>query len=104
MVSAQLHTVAAGALARAGRAGDARRVLGEVRTALVVNPATAREPFGTDLLRMEAEVRLLLGERDSARALLRRYLDRRPDRDQPLRSGRRLRGLFPDDAVLPNTP
>jgi hypothetical protein len=93
VVGAQLHTTAAGSLAAAGRRADARRVLGSVRAALAANPETAREPFGTDLLRMEAEVRLLLGDRDTARALIRQYLMRLPGRETQLLASRRLRGL-----------
>jgi tetratricopeptide (TPR) repeat protein len=93
VVGAQLRTQAAGALARAGKRDDAKRVLEEVRTTVAANPLAAREPFGTELLEIEAGVRLRLGERDTAAALLRELLRRQPDRGARLTASRRFREL-----------
>ena len=101
VVSAQLRTLAAGALARAGRNGEAQQVLSEVRNAVAANPQAAREPFGTELLEIEAGVRLRLGERDTAGALLRELLRRQPERAIRLTASRRFRELA--IAVPPRT-
>jgi len=91
-VALQLRTLAAGVLARTSPSG-ARRLLAEVDSTAAADPDAAREPFSSDLLELEAGVRLRLGDRERARDLLAELLRRHPDRAARLGQSRRFRGL-----------
>jgi tetratricopeptide (TPR) repeat protein len=92
-VRVQVQTLLAGALARAGAPSNARRVLAEVDAAIRANPGIAREPFGADLLEIQAAVRLRMGQTDSATVLIRELLRREPDRGVRLQRSRRFRDV-----------
>jgi len=101
-VGAQLQTLAAGVLARAGAPGEARRVLAEVAAALAADPQAGREPFGSELLEIRVGVRLRLGERDSAAVLLRQLVRLHPEQAGRYARSRRFRGVPLDS--LPTAP
>jgi serine/threonine-protein kinase len=97
-VGAQLQTLAAGVLARAGAAGQARRVLAEVAATLAADPQVGREPFGSELTELRVGVRLRLGERDSAAVLLRQLVRLHPEQAGRYARSRRFRGVSLDTA------
>ena len=101
-VGAQLQTLAAGVLARAGATGQARRVLAEVAATLAADPQVGREPFRSELLEIRVAVRLRLGERDSAAALLRQLVRMHPEQAGRYARSRRFRGVPLDS--LPAAP
>ena len=92
-VSAQLQTLVAGVLARAGTGTAAERLLDAVQTAIVADSAIAREPFGSERLQLEAGVRLRLGQPEAAARLLQAYMKRQPSSAEWLARSRRFRGL-----------
>ena len=101
-VGAQLRTLAAGVLARAGAASQARRVLDEVAATLAADPRAGREPFGSELTEIRVGVRLRLGERDSAAMLLRQLVRLHPEQAGRYARSRRFRGVPLDS--LPSAP
>jgi serine/threonine-protein kinase len=101
-VGAQLHTLAAGVLARAGAAGQARRVLADVAATLAADPGAGREPFGSVLLEIRVGVRQRLGERDSAAVLLRQLVRLHPEQAGRYARSRKFRGVPLDS--LPSAP
>jgi hypothetical protein len=92
-IEAQLHVLVAGVLARLGQTADAERLLDSVRTAVAGNRAVAVEPYGTELLQIEAGVRVRLGQRETAITLLNEYLKRKPGLGDWLLRSRRFREL-----------
>lgn len=85
----QLEILAAGVLARLGMADSGRAVLARVRSS-----AGPDAPLDTLAgLRLEAGVRLLLGDIGRARAIIDDYLERRPSARNELAGSRVLAGL-----------
>ena len=102
--SAQLETLVAGVLARVGAADSARRVLDGIAGRVKADPSIAREPHGSELLELEASVRVRLGEPKTAIKLLTTYLNRRPYRRAALARDRRFRDLEISGLVDRPTP
>jgi serine/threonine-protein kinase len=92
-VGAQLQTLAAGVLARAGSARSAASLLDAVQTGIAADSTIAREPFGSERLQLEAAVRLRLGQPEVAIKLLQAYMKQRPGSADWLARSRRFRGL-----------
>ena len=92
-IRAQIQTLLAGVLARAGAPSNARRLLADVHAATQADSHVAREPFGTELLEIEAAVRLRMGQTDSATVLLQELLRRQPDLRARLQRSRRFRDV-----------
>jgi eukaryotic-like serine/threonine-protein kinase len=92
-VGAQLQMLYAGVLARLDSASASERVLADVHAMMAADSTITRQPFGADLVKLEAGVRLRLGQRDKAMRMLRRYLELSPGSRDMVARGRPFRGL-----------
>jgi TolB-like protein len=94
MIRAQLEMQMAGVLAKVGLSDSAGRVLDRSRARAYGDTTFSRYPDNAiELLPYEAEVRGLIGQRDSAASLMDRYLDLMPDFRRRFLASRRFRGL-----------
>lgn len=100
---AQLQVLLAGVLARAGRTSAAERMLDDVHKSIATDSAIT-PLFEADLVRLEAGVRVRLGQRDRAARLVRRYLELQPSFANVIARGRQFRGLPLDRLRDPAPP
>jgi tetratricopeptide (TPR) repeat protein len=93
VVAAQVNTLLAAALHRAGAKDSARATLASVTATATREPFLTRGPFVTELLEISAAARLAMGQRDSAVSLARALLSREPERAVRLQRSRRFRDI-----------